>query len=66
MLGKFTREDEADTVEQLGLKLRRDTRRNLRGLDLAGGNGGLLVVCSQLGCLGGDALEDIIDEGVQD
>jgi len=36
-----------------------------RRLDLAGGHGGLLVVASQLGGLGGDLLKDIVDEGVQ-
>ena len=30
-----------------------------RGLDLAGRDGGLLVVGSELGSLGGDTLEDI-------
>jgi hypothetical protein len=35
-------------------------------LDLAGGHRGLLVVASQLGCLCGDLLENIVDEGVQD
>lgn len=29
------------------------------GLDLAGGDGGLLVVCGELGGLGCDALEDV-------
>ena len=37
-----------------------------RRLDLAGGHGGLLVVASQLGGLGGDLLENVVDEGVQD
>jgi hypothetical protein len=37
-----------------------------RGLDFSGRDGGLLVVGSELGGLGGDALEDIVDEGVQD
>lgn len=37
-----------------------------RGLDLARGDGGLLVVGSKLGSLRGDALEDIVDEGVED
>lgn len=39
---------------------------NSRGLDLPGGDGGLLVVGSKLGGLGGDALEDVVDERVQD
>lgn len=30
-----------------------------RGLDLPGGDGGLLVVSSQLGGLGSDTLEDV-------
>lgn len=39
---------------------------NSRGLDLSGRDGGLLVVCGELGCLSGDTLEDVIDEGVED
>ena len=39
---------------------------NSRGLDLSGGDGGLLVVCGELGGLGGDTLEDVVDERVQD
>jgi len=37
-----------------------------RGLDLAGGDGGLLVVGGKLGGLGGDTLENVVDEGVED
>ena len=36
------------------------------GLDLAGGEGVLLVVADETGRLGGDLLEDIVDEGVHD
>ena len=36
------------------------------GLDLAGGDSGSLVVVRKLGSLGGDPLEDVIDEGVHD
>jgi len=36
------------------------------GLDLAGRKGGLLGVAGQLGGLEGDALEDVVDERVQD
>jgi len=36
------------------------------GLDLAGRDGGLLVVSSKLGSFGSDALEDVVDERVQD
>ena len=36
------------------------------GLDLAGGEGGLLVVLGKLAGLGTDALEDVVDEGVHD
>ena len=36
------------------------------GLDLPGGEGGLLVVGGKLAGLGGDALEDVIDERVHD
>uniref|UniRef100_A0A3B5PRH8 Zgc:110425 n=1 Tax=Xiphophorus maculatus TaxID=8083 RepID=A0A3B5PRH8_XIPMA len=35
-------------------------------LDLPGGDGGALVVVSQAGRLGGDALEDVVDERVHD
>lgn len=35
-------------------------------LDLSGGDGGLLVVGSQLGGLGGDSLEDVVHERVHD
>lgn len=37
-----------------------------RRLDLARGDGRLLVVGSKLGGLGRDALEDVVDERVQD
>ena len=36
------------------------------GLDLAGGDGGLLVVAGELGGLAGELLEDVVDEAVQD
>ena len=36
------------------------------GLDLATADGGLLAVLGQAASLGGDALEEIIDEGVHD
>jgi len=36
------------------------------GLNFSGRDGGLLVVGSKLGGLGGDALKDIVDERVQD
>ena len=36
------------------------------GLDLAGGDGGPLVVVSQLARLGSDPLEQVVDEGVHD
>ena len=36
------------------------------GLDLPGGEGGLLVVLGELAGLSGDALEDVVDEGVHD
>ena len=35
------------------------------GLDLSGRDGGLLVVGSELGGLGSDALEDVLNEGVE-
>lgn len=38
----------------------------LRGLDLSGRDGRLLVVGSKLGSLGGNPLEDVVDERVQD
>jgi len=37
-----------------------------RRLDLPGRDGGLLVVARQAGGLGGDAVEDVVDEGVHD
>eukprot|EP00249_Psilotum_nudum_P037013 c9296_g1_i1 orf=1-282(-) len=36
------------------------------GLDLSGRDGGLLVVGGEFAGLSGDALEDVVDEGVQD
>ena len=36
------------------------------GLDLSGGDGGPAVVVSQTASLGGDTLEDVVDEGVHD
>ena len=36
------------------------------GLDLPGGDGGLLVVVSQLGSLSSDTLKHMIDKGVHD
>ena len=36
------------------------------GLDFLGGDGGALVVSGQLARLSGNALEDVIDEGVHD
>lgn len=35
-------------------------------LDLAGREGGLLVEAGELAGLSGDALEDVVDEGVED
>lgn len=37
-----------------------------RSLDLSRGDGRLLVVRSELGGLAGDALKDVVDEGVED
>lgn len=39
---------------------------NSRGLDLPGGDSGLLVVGGELAGLSGDALEDVVHEGVED
>ena len=36
------------------------------GLDLAGRHSGLLVVASELGSLGSDLLEHVVDDGVHD
>ena len=36
------------------------------GLDFSGGDGAAPVVVGQTGSLGGDALEDVVDEGVHD
>ena len=66
MLGKFTREDESDTGNQVRVGGCEKTEANSRGLDLSGRDGGLLVVCGELGGLGGDTLEDVVDERVQD
>jgi len=41
-------------------------QKNVRGLDLARRDGRFLVVSSKLGSLGGDALEDVVNEGVED
>lgn len=71
MLGQLTRQDETDTVAGM-LATRPDGdgggggRVDSRGLDLSGRDGRLLVVGSKLGGLGGDALEDVVDERVQD
>ena len=43
-----------------------DCKVDSRGLDLSGRDGRLLVVGSKLGSLGSDALEDVVDERVQD
>lgn len=48
------------------MHLKCESKRNSRGLDLSGRNGGLLVVGSKFGGLGGDALKDVVDERVQD
>ena len=36
------------------------------GLDLSTRDGGAFVVVSQTGCLGGNALEDVVHEAVHD
>ena len=36
------------------------------GLDFTAGDGGLLVVVGQAGSLGGNTLEDVVDEAVHD
>lgn len=59
VLGQLTGQDEANTigvVSWFGFQAWID---DIRGLDLARGDGGLLVVGSKLGSLGGDALEDV-------
>ena len=66
MLGKFTGQDESDTVIGSANAARCGRWKNVRGLDLARRDGGLLVVGSKLGGLGGDALEDVVNEGVED
>lgn len=43
-----------------------DAVGNSRGLDLPGGDGGLLVVGGELAGLSGDALEDVVHKGVED
>lgn len=66
MLGKLTREDEADG----GLDL---SRRNGRLLGVSGEfckgirrTKDNLLKLIRTGCLSGDALEDVVDEAVQD
>jgi len=49
MLGKLTRQDEAD-----------------RGLDLTGRDGRFFGIGCELGSLGGDTLEDVVDKRVKD
>ena len=49
MLGKFTRQDEAD-----------------RGLDLTGRNGRFFRIGRELGSLGGNTLENVVDKRVED
>ncbi len=49
MLGKFTRQDEAD-----------------RSLDLAGRNRRLFGIGRELGGLGGNTFEDVVDKRVED
>jgi hypothetical protein len=66
VLGKFTGQDKSDTVFGLVNVSVWNQELNARSLDLARRDGGLLVVGSELGCLSGDALKDIVDEGVQD
>jgi hypothetical protein len=60
VLGKFAGEDESDAE----YNVRKSTPcelnvENLRSLNLSGADGGLLVVGSELGGFGGNALEDI-------
>ena len=67
VLGKLTRQDQADALKQSVKWLRtRVIENDSRCLDFPRRDGGLLVVCGELGCLTGDALEDVVDEGVQD
>lgn len=69
MLGQLTRQDETDTVARMLATRQRgddDSKGDSRGLDLSGRDGGLLVVGSELRGLGGDTLEDVVDERVQD
>jgi hypothetical protein len=67
VLGKLTRQDQTDSARELAAEeAMRDWGENVRGLDLARRDGGLLVVGSELGGLGGDALEDVVDERVED
>jgi len=62
MFCQLTREDQSYTGERVN-KMRRILRMELeidiRCLDFAGGDRGLLVVCGKFGSLGCDALEDI-------
>lgn len=62
MLGKLTGENETDTrygVRRCVARFLWMRTEDIRGLDLARGDGRLLVVGSKLGGLGSNALEDI-------
>ncbi|XP_053117304.1 uncharacterized protein LOC128329717 [Hemicordylus capensis] len=51
---------------QLARRIRGERQEAHGRLDLPGSDGGALVVVGQAGGLGGDALEDVVDEGVHD
>ena len=61
MFSELTGQNESDTVEAKGKRLVQTACHvvDLRGLDLTGRNCGLLVVCSELGCLGGNTLKNV-------
>ena len=65
MLGKFTRENESDSVWESVESIKWEQAQcGSRGLDFSRGNGGLLVVGGKLGSLSGDALKDICVKSV--
>jgi hypothetical protein len=67
VLGQLTGEDQSYSADWVSkCQLKPEMEEDVRGLDLTRGDGGLLVVGGELGSLGGDALEDIVDKRVQD
>lgn len=71
VLSQLTGEDQTNTggatsQSRRTIEMHQDSAGDLRGLDLPGRDGGLLVVGSELAGLCSNALEDVVHEGVQD